>query len=238
MTIEPRQIARAIAGRRLALATVIAVMVAPAALLASSVAAPRAQARASTPRRHAHADASRRRRAHATSPRHHAHPAEAPAADLGAFAEGVLARGGDGALANAQAHDPQLDAAAAELIADGPQGRVWLIPTDDGRICLGVEPDGHYDAELPGGGALGVAYTCRAASAADAAGIQLGIFHDAVGVVPDASSELAVSSPPGATAPLARSGDVWRYSYPADAAPGSASVSFTIGGVAVSSPVF
>lgn len=207
---------RAARRRRLALATVVVVMATPAALLASSATA-----------HHRHA---------APAPRV-AHAAAVPAG-LGAFSDGVLARGGDAAVADAQAHDPALEADRAQLMADGAQGRVWLIPTTDGQLCLGVEPDGYYDGLTPQAAAIGVAYSCQPAASAAAAGIQLGVFHDAVGVVPDGVTGVAVTAVDGSTQKLALSGNVWRYSYPAQEPPGSASVSFTTSGGPVSAPVF
>jgi hypothetical protein len=217
MTIRPAAAARrGTRRRRLALATVIVVMVAPSALLASSATA--------------------HHRAHRAA--HRAQTANAAPASLDAFAGGALASGGDSSLQSAQVHDPTLDADAAALMAQGVQGMVWLIPTDDGRICLGLEPGGHYDRELPSGASLGVAFSCRPAASVDADGIELGIFNDAVGVVPEGVAAVTVTSATGVAQTIAVSGDVWRYSYPAAAAVGSASVTFVSGGETVSGPVF
>jgi hypothetical protein len=216
MTIRPARIGLGARRRRLVLATVIVVMVAPSALLASSAGA------------------------HHRAPRTtvQARSVNAAPASLAAFAGGALASGGDSALESAQVHDSTLDADAAALMAQGAQGMVWLIPTDDGRICLGLEPDGHYDGELPSGASIGVAFSCRPASSVDADGIELGIFDDAVGVVPDGVAAVTVTTATGVAQTIAVSGDVWRYSYPGAAAVGSASVTFVSGGETVSGPVF
>jgi len=216
MTIRPARVRPSAGRRRLLLASVIVVMVTPSALLASSATA-----------HHRVAAATLRART-----------VDAAPASLAAFAGGALASGGDGALVSAQAHDPTLDADAAALMAQSAQGMVWLIPTEDGRICLGLEPDGHYGGELPAGASIGVALSCRPASSVDAGGIELGIFNDAVGVVPDGVAAVTITSAGGDTQTLAVSGDVWRFNYPPQAAIGSASVSFVSGGETVSAPVF
>jgi hypothetical protein len=217
MTIRPGRFRRTGGRRRLALATVIVVMVTPPALLASSATSHHRLAARATLR---------------------ARTADALPASLADFAAGALAGGGDSAVENAQAHDPALDADAAALMGQGALGTVWLIPTDDGRICLGVEPQGHYDGELPGGASIGVAFSCQPASSVDAAGIELGIFRDAVGVVPDGVAAVTITTAAGDSQTVAVNGNVWRYSYPAGAPVGSASVAFTSGGGTVSTPVF
>jgi hypothetical protein len=112
---------------------------------------------------------------------------------VGAEAYAVLGRTpnaqdlNDAVVQGAAQHDPTLVPADARVLTIGAAGVVWLMPTNDGRLCLGVAPGSQYAAIESANhvGHLALGYVCADVATADASGVAVRIYNDIIGLVPD-----------------------------------------------------
>jgi hypothetical protein len=153
-------------------------------------------------------------------PRAHAHVLARTAGTGGSFA--VLGREPTAADAEnaevlATSHDDEgLRPAAARVLQTSPDGRTWLIPTDRGELCLGVQPAGQYVARERERGLehLGLAYACSPTATVEAEGLVLRVYDEVVGLVPDDVSSVTTSVAGGAPQKRAVTGNTYRLTVP------------------------
>ncbi len=98
-------------------------------------------------------------------------------------------------IAGAAQHDPALVVPGARVLASDASGRTWLIPTTDGRLCLGLEPGTQYAALEQARHLEHVAltYACAPTAQVDSTGVVLRTFGDIVGLVPDGVTQATVA---------------------------------------------
>jgi hypothetical protein len=125
---------------------------------------------------------------------------------------GVLGRPADSAdrqneaLKGAASHDPQLEPDAARVVGSDSTGTLWLVPKQDGEVCLGLQPP-------PGSGLL-LAAVCSDSADALAHGIVLGSRGQLYGAAPDGVSSVTADRQNGPTAVVPVQSNAYRL--PAD----------------------
>jgi hypothetical protein len=96
-------------------------------------------------------------------------------------------------VVQARGHYPGLVPAEARVLSSSPEGRVWLMPTDNGELCLGIEPGSQYlqREKERGLGHLTMGFTCSSAGKAQQEGMLTRIYENVVGIVPDGVSKVS-----------------------------------------------
>lgn len=145
-------------------------------------------------------------------------------ADAAQLALGVLATSvapGDEANApiiNAAKDDPALQLRSARRVGQPSVGSLWLIPTNDGRTCLGLEPDpsvvGPAVAVVDGktvtsGPAPALVYNCESNDDVRATGLVTGTRGRVVGYAPDGTSEVTAVADDGSVRTLAKGAGIY-----------------------------
>ncbi|MCW3047329.1 MAG: hypothetical protein JWO74_1613 [Solirubrobacterales bacterium] len=96
-------------------------------------------------------------------------------------------------IEGAAQHDATLQVSHARVLTADSQGKTWLIPTTDGRLCLAQQPAGQYDAleSQRGLGRPALMYVCNAAATVEGHGLVLRTYDDITGLVPDGVDRVA-----------------------------------------------
>jgi hypothetical protein len=95
-------------------------------------------------------------------------------------------------VVQAAGHYPGIVPAEARVLSTGPEGRVWLMPTDNGELCLGIEPGSQYvqREKERGLGHLTMGFTCNPAGKVQQEGMSTRVYENVVGIVPDGVSQI------------------------------------------------
>jgi len=151
------------------------------------------------------AGAARHGHHHRTAKRAHVHSLARAAASATVAYASLLRQATSTDAENAEvlstAHDDDgLRPAAARVLQVSPNGRTWLIPTDRGELCLGVQPAAQHEALEHERGLehLGLAYACSPTASVEAQGLVLRVYDEVVGIVPDGVASVATSVAGGA----------------------------------------
>jgi hypothetical protein len=136
---------------------------------------------------------------HSHHRRHARHHAAAHAAGVVAYAallrEPTAADSENAEIVNtARENDSGLRPSAARLLDANANGRTWLIPTDRGELCLGLQPAGQYEEVERRRGLehLSFAYACGPTATVEAQGLVLRLYDNVVGIVPDGVTSVSV----------------------------------------------
>lgn len=129
----------------------------------------------------------------------------------------------NGVIQGASRHDSALVPADARVLTDDATGKVWLVPSNDGRLCLAVQPAGQYAAFETAHhlGSVALATTCASDNAAASHGLALRLYNEVIGIAPDGVSTVSVALGTSAPVAVAVSTNVYRVSAP-NRSPGSA----------------
>jgi hypothetical protein len=119
-------------------------------------------------------------------------------------------------VATASENDSGLRPSAARLLDADANGRTWLVPTDRGELCLGLQPEGQYEEVERKRGLehLSFAYACGPTASVEAQGLVLRLYDNVVGVVPDGVSSVVVSVGDAAPEREPVVGNTYRFSVP------------------------
>lgn len=116
-------------------------------------------------------------------------------------------------IVNAAKDDPTLQVGASRRVAQPSVGSLWIIPTSDGRTCLGLEPDpsvvGPAVAVVDGktvtsGPPPALVYNCQNNDEVSSTGILTGTRGRVVGYAPDGTTTVTATDKNGAVGTLSK----------------------------------